>query len=120
MERVFVYGTLKRGFWNHHLLEQCTYLGEAVTLKEFALYVDTIPFVIKDQPVSRICGEVYEVDEQVLMRLDQFEGHPHWYRREKISVLLEIPESAPHPNDAWVYFYPDSQGVLVESGRYEL
>lgn len=118
MERVFVYGTLKRGFWNHHFLETSAFLGNAVTLERFALYVETIPFVVKGQSVSRISGEVYKVEEKQLALLDKLEGHPHWYRREQTPVLLDTQSGTERKIEAWVYFFPNSHGVLIESGIF--
>ena len=48
-----------------------------------------IPYLI-DQPGTgnRIHGEVYEVDEKMLMNLDILEDHPNYYQRrpEKVSL----------------------------------
>ena len=47
MHKVFVYGTLRRGWWNHRLIEDCTtFLGEAETEDKYSLYVGSLPFVI--------------------------------------------------------------------------
>lgn len=114
MERLFVYGTLKRGFGNHDLLSESRFLGKAVTKDKYALYESGIPFVFKYQPVSRIKGEVYEVSNDTLTNIDALEGHPYWYRREKVPVILEDGREM----EAWIYFYPVPEGTLNPSGEY--
>ena len=84
---VFVYGTLKRGFTNHHLLVDSIYLGVVYTLRRFTLGMDKyhIPYMI-DIPNTRIRGELYLVDPSNLAKLDKFENVPKYYNRRKIIV----------------------------------
>ncbi|MDZ7697722.1 MAG: gamma-glutamylcyclotransferase family protein [Deltaproteobacteria bacterium] len=118
---VFLYGTLKRGFGNHHFLDGSRFLGKAITKKKYALYVSGIPFVIENEPVSQISGEVYEVDEDTLARLDRLEGHPDWYCRKWINLIMERGSlnDVEKVNEAWIYFFPHKEGVLVKSGVFE-
>lgn len=117
---VFVYGTLKRGFGNHHLLNGSKFISQAITKEKYALYVSGIPFVIEDEPVSHIAGEVYEVDDKTLARLDHLEGHPDWYRRKSVDVSVNKDEGTGDARliEAWIYFFPKRQGTLVESGIF--
>src|SRR5512134_770258 len=112
--RVFVYGTLMRGFANHSYLQNAAFLGTALTVDRYALYADIIPFVIRQEPVSRIIGEVYEIDEFTLGELDRLERHPFWYRRDQVMVELSGGERL----QSWLYFYPRPSGQLVETGDF--
>ena len=111
---VFVYGTLRQGCSNHHLLKGETLLGPARTMDRFALYVDDFPYLIKSQPCSRVSGEVYRVGPVAFARLDALENHPLWYRRERRGVAMENGSVL----QAWVYFFPVPRGSLVPSGDY--
>ncbi len=118
-ELIFVYGTLKRGFYNHHYLENEKFLGEAMTLYKYALYRNRIPFLQQSPPVSNVYGEVYEVSSETLKVIDVLEGHPLFYRRLKAPVvLLDSGERV----DAWIYFFPlpitEVMGRLVVEGVY--
>lgn len=112
---IFVYGTLKKGFSNHRLLEGAEFAGNAKTLEKFSLYESGIPYVFKDETVSHIYGELYQLDELTLENIDGLEGHPDWYRRKEVDVLTENGETI----TAWLYFYPEKRGKLVKTGRYE-
>lgn len=114
MEYVFVYGTLRKGCSNHGLLQDAKFLGLARTREKYALYTQDIPYVVKDQAVSHIRGEVYQVDETGLGRLDILEGHPDWYAREKSAVYLDTGEKI----QAWIYFFPEPHGELVQNGDF--
>lgn len=85
---VFVYGTLKRNEPNHHVIdpakhscEQTTgvskFIGPARTENLFPLVIGTrfnIPFLLDRPGVGKsVLGEIYEVDEKVLKKLDALE-----------------------------------------------
>lgn len=94
----FVYGTLKRGFPNHYLIEnkengQAKFVGNASTVDKYPLVVACtfkIPFLLdKVGEGRRVIGEVWEVDTKMGATLDELENHPKLYTREEIEVTLE-------------------------------
>lgn len=119
VEIVFVYGTLKQGFSNHHFLANANFLGNALTCKSYALYCSGLPFVIRDQAVSRIFGEAYSVDGVTLKALDCLEGHPSCYRREQIQICLNEKSLPAKTFLAWIYFYPKPVGRLLPVGIFK-
>jgi len=88
--KVFVYGSLKQGFYNHSLLEQegVKLLGMGtvsdLVLVDLGYYPGAIP-----RKGSMIHGELYDINESVLANLDVLEGHPNYYRRELRLVQRE-------------------------------
>ena len=115
---VFVYGTLKQGFSNHYYLSGSKFLGTGRTKEKYAMYVSGIPFVIMSEPISPIQGELYQVDDITLAKLDSLEGHPGWYRREKVDVCLYDDCSQDNVRQAWIYFCDDRSGTLIPSGIF--
>jgi gamma-glutamylaminecyclotransferase len=84
--RVFVYGTLRRGEGNHAFISAATLLGEARTLPRFTLY-NLGPFpALVPEGANAVLGEVYEVDDATLARLDRLEGCPSLYQRTPITL----------------------------------
>lgn len=89
---VFVYGTLKKGFWNNGLLRNSTLVGSGVTVSDsFTMYDGGFPYVVPDG-LNRVSGEVYVVEDDVLANLDRLEGVPHHYIRKEVDVLLSEEE----------------------------
>ncbi len=89
-ELLFVYGSLKKGFDNHNLLNKyAKRLGKAHTVKKFSMFEDSFgnyPYIV-DVPHSKIKGELYQINRAELMqRIDRFEGVPDYYVRKKIEV----------------------------------
>jgi len=89
-EFLFVYGSLKKGFDNHTLLQKyAKRVAKASTIKKFAMYEDSFgnyPYII-DKPISRIIGELYEIRQRkLLQKIDEFEGAPEYYQRRRIKV----------------------------------
>jgi len=90
MHRVFVYGTLKRGFRNHHFLERARFVGEAHTVAAYRMLDGRFP-VLRDSGPDRspVSGEVYEIDAPTLIALDDLESvSTGMYDRIEIDVVL--------------------------------
>ncbi len=88
--KLFVYGTLKRGFHNHGIVQHCKFLGEATTkTASFTMYdLGAFPGV-SIIGNDKIVGEVFELpDAATLARTDQLEGHPRFYQRMLVETTL--------------------------------
>jgi gamma-glutamylaminecyclotransferase len=100
--RVFVYGTLKRGFGNSWLLKDATFLGRTTLTGNYRLVEVSgggFPGLLRDAefPERDVGGEVYAVSADELVALDGLEGHPNFYRRELVDTEHGL---------AWVYLLP--------------
>ena len=107
---LFVYGTLRRGECNHHLLEHAQLLGNHETLPEYTLYdLGAYPAVIEGH--SSILGEVYLIDDTTLKAVDRLEDVPVEYRREQIETPFGL---------AWIYLYQDVSQLseMISSGDW--
>ena len=82
------------------------------------MYSTGTPIVLKEEAVAPIFGELYRVDEKILAALDSLEGHPDWYRREQVEVLVDDGERGTRMETAWLYFSLDKRGTLVPSGKF--
>jgi gamma-glutamylaminecyclotransferase len=94
---VYVYATLERGYGNHRLLQgyrMWKAKAEGIDLHDGTAF----PFAKRGSHVTH--GELYEVPNDVLESLDHLEGHPHFYRRERTTILVGNKKV-----DAWIYLY---------------
>ncbi|KAM3318571.1 hypothetical protein ACQJBY_035998 [Aegilops geniculata] len=99
---VFTYGTLKRGFSNHGLLQELARAGDAAFVAAAAT-ADPLPLVCGPYRVpfllnlpgdgQRVRGELYSVTASGLARLDELEGvsRAH-YERLPVSVVVDGEE----------------------------
>jgi len=62
---VFVYGTLKRGFYNHEVLETSQFIGKAITKNKYPM-----------------------INDLTLEKLDILEDFPDFYTRDYIQVIV--------------------------------
>ncbi len=104
-ELLFIYGSLKKGFDNHHLLSKHSKrLGKAITVGKFGMFEDSFgnyPYLVP-VPKMRIHGELYFIERRELLeKLDLFEGAPEYYERKKILV-----KSHRGTQRAFVYIQP--------------
>ncbi len=107
-EFLFVYGSLKKGFDNHKLLQKyAKRVGKASTVGKFAMYEDSFgnyPYLVKE-PITKVMGELYEIKrKELLEKIDEFEGAPEYYQRKKIKV-----KTHKGVNLAFVYIREDEE-----------
>ena len=93
--KIFVYGTLKKDFNNHHILEgvKSKFLAKATSTKKFPMFILNEPFPYLQDNIgvgNFIKGEVFEVDDKHEERLDDFEGVPYLYKKGLIEVQSDI------------------------------
>lgn len=103
---LFVYGTLKEGFYNHDRYlggSKSTSLGSAFTSNDYTLYIEALPFMVEESSDAPVEGELYEIDDATLAEIDDLEGHPYAYRRQKIRVTNVDGEE----KLCYAYIYPN-------------
>ncbi len=102
---IFVYGSLKRGYALHHLLDSQTLRGSAVTKPLYRLFdLGTYPGIVEWPNGLSVQGEVYKVDDECLRRLDEAEGVADGcYARRLIQLEPPFDQFAIH---AWFWLHP--------------
>jgi gamma-glutamylcyclotransferase (GGCT)/AIG2-like uncharacterized protein YtfP len=113
---VFVYGTLRRGdarsmssrFPSSKFIADATVSGSLYDLGAY-------PGLLLNESDSPVTGEVYEVDDETLKRLDEFEASSNYLRKQ-----VEIPLGT-HTRTCWAYepdpeFY--SLHTVITSGDW--
>ncbi len=112
--RVFVYGTLKKGFSLHRYLAGTRFLGEA-KLSGFEMYdLGWYPGIVPGKGV--IYGEVYEIGPGTLALLDEIEDEGKEYQRKLLKV--ELPDGRELEAFVYVYQGPVTGKVRVPGGRW--
>lgn len=123
MPFVFVYGTLKRGYRNNILLSHSRFVQAATTKPFYKLFdCGSYPCMVEAKRPAKegvftedsatgqcIVGEVWEVDDATMKRLDQLEGVPWLYQRGDVK-LLDFAE----PTIA--YFYQEDYSDFPDCG----
>lgn len=119
--KVAVYGTLKAGFHNNYLLENCRRIGVFKSVAPFTMYSrGGFPILSLDSDTgkSHVTVEIYIVPEEVLKnRLDRLEGYPDWYDR---SIQLFFQDTMAGPVEAWIYHQNGNHNLpIVEDGIWK-
>lgn len=147
---VFVYGSLLRGLHNHHVISSPStrLIGKARTSQCYYMiaYSSHYPFLLlnplrEGHIAQQAVGEVYEVDDRTLARLDELEGYTpggdnNEYSRREIEFVYEndsqtidaiaIATTAstattassasttgePRCGRAFIYLYENQQGIM--------
>lgn len=98
--RVFVYGTLMRGYANNYTFlqgEDTVFMGNACTSSPMYLIYSggpgTFPVACDYMPETsvteelQILGELYDVSSSTLLKMDQLEGEGYMYDRKRRPVV---------------------------------
>lgn len=118
MHRVFVYGTLKRGFPNHGYMTGATFVAEARTVDAYPLVVGGMwftPYLMPEKGDGhQVKGEIWDVPEHMMPALDELESvHlPNGYRRQVIPVVLD---GSGDRTEAWAYFRERRHIALIHT-----
>ena len=117
MNRIFVYGTLKRGFPNHLILADARFIGQVRTLEAFPLVVQGpwfTPAMLPEPGAGhRVWGELWEVDNAKFSELDELENlnRPTGYVRE--LIMVELADKS--VERVWVYLKPRDRITVIHS-----
>lgn len=126
IEKVFVYGTLLKGEYNHyHLRHDGIELLGTDEVNGFEMYnLGSFPACILNSD-SKVFGEVYDCSNSnepktrdgVLVSLDMLEGYPRFYNRKKVTTLKG--------HECWIYYIEDepergfvNRYNLIKSGNW--
>lgn len=111
--RLFVYGTLRQGEGNHHLLGDAELLGIYRTNPRYTMLdLGWYPAVI-DGGHTAIVGEVYNLSKARLPWLDKLEDYPNTYTRRLITSAYGC---------AWMYLYRHTiapGAAVIRSGDWQ-
>lgn len=108
--KVAVYGSLKKGFGNHRLLETSERLGTDKITGWTMHSMSAYPCICEGG--DDISIEVYEINESTFSALDMLEGYPSFYNRKEVSTKY---------GTAWIYYIEDDMSgyEVVPSGIWE-
>ena len=113
---VFVYGTLRRGSTHSMSIRfpESKFITEA-TVRGSLYDLGSYPGLVLDESSSLVAGEVYEVDDETLKQIDDFESSSN-YRRREVQISpgsLNLPGWTYEPDPAFYSFQ-----VLIPSGDW--
>ena len=110
--KLFVYGTLLKGLERESVLSESRYLG-TVVIQARMYDLGSYPGIIDGE--GQVIGEIYEIDQDTLNKLDKVEGYipdkpkcSKYIRKEVNIVSTEVDDTV------IAYFYNHQ---VKESGR---
>lgn len=113
--RLFVYGSLKKGFFNHKRFgfDKLNFLGEKV-IKGYALInLGQYPGMVNADPESTVKGEIYEID-------DGTSEFNHLNNVEKGAGFtfnqVNIPGEELY---AFLFAYGEDEGMRIDGGEWK-
>jgi gamma-glutamylaminecyclotransferase len=91
---LFVYGSLRKTLQNNNVLFSSIFCGDYITCDKFYMIgtkSKSYPYVCREQihnsiTLTYIHGELYYINNNILLELDRMEGHPTEYKRDLITI----------------------------------
>ena len=110
MDKIFVYGSLKKGCYNDRLMKSSKFIDNG-TIENMILYsLGAFPAILpagKNEKAFAIKGEIYEVSSETLNILDKLEGNGYFYTRK-----LHTINTSNGTLEAWVYILTDLDSLF--------
>ena len=121
MTKVFIYGSLKKGFYNHLpcRMDEGEFLGEASVSGAQLFSLGAYPCVILTaDEADKIHGEVYELPDHIVAPIDEMELGAGYVKKQ-----IRTSISSDEKNDTLIYVYrgerlEDLKSRRVESGKW--
>lgn len=127
--KIFIYGTLKRGECRAGLLRDQRFLGVVRTAARYRLYdTGSYPVLVEVDAAGGeagegrpIEGELWQVDDECLAKLDEVECVPDLYQRGAIELQVSSRAGVGSEEDvsvvgAQAYFFQGSVAGLRDCG----
>jgi gamma-glutamylcyclotransferase (GGCT)/AIG2-like uncharacterized protein YtfP len=89
---MFVYGTLREGFHANDMLAGAIKIGDAYTGPDYMLFGGSYPVMLSlprllQKDIGSVRGELWGgVTQEMMAKVDVYEGVPHLYIRKRITV----------------------------------
>ena len=98
---IAVYGTLKKGYSNYHrFLSNSKYVGGGKTQDKYPLLIEGLPYMVNKKGVGHnVNVDVFKVSNSVFANIDRLEGHPQWYKRIQVPIVVKGKTL-----NCWIYF----------------
>lgn len=124
MVKVFTYGTLMVGHWNHHVMERAKgrFVSKAFIFNKeiYYAYENSFPAVIDGKGV--VYGEIYEVPDKYIKHLDGLEGYYKDAPKQSMYLRKRAVAILPNGQRMWVSYYywnrPVNKNLRIFSGVY--
>lgn len=113
--KVAVYGSLRKGLYNHYLMSHSDFIKTVSVEVPFKMISmsDRFPALIPTKENNLVVFELYKVDDKTARNLDILEGYPDFYSKKYIKIEDE---------DYLVYYLSPlkitNEGEVVESGDW--
>ena len=95
--KLFIYGTIKRGQCRADVMREQKFLGNVKLVPMYKMFnLGQFPALVEvsvENNGTMIEGELWEVDEDCVRRLDMIEGAPSFYRRQEVKVAGQEAEA---------------------------
>ena len=119
---LFVYGTLLQpcNGLAQYLISNSTYLNTGY-VKGTLYDIGEYPGLIINEEPGRVYGSIYEISDEALKQIDDYEGYGPDQDEPNLYIRLMMPvETIDGVTDAWVYVYNLSVDGLqmISSGNY--
>lgn len=117
---VFVYGTLLKGMSRAHMLRSARFLGHA-SISGHLYDVGAYPAVREGDGV--VYGELYEVNEAIMNKLDSIEGYDAADEKHSLFLRKQVSATCLHdakeyPADTYMYANLIDASCRVDCGDY--